>query len=53
MLLLAAVAAAVFIGLNKGLSVWWIVLLLVLAGIMGLFVVFPIGGADMPSSSRC
>ena len=47
-LLLAAVAAAVFIGLNKGLSVWWIVLLLVLAGIMGLFVVFPIGGADMP-----
>ena len=47
-LLLAAVAAAVYIGLNKGLSVWWIVLLLVLAGIMGLFVVFPIGGADMP-----
>ena len=47
-LLVAAVAAAVFIGLNKGLSVWWIVLLLVLAGIMGLFVVFPIGGADMP-----
>ncbi|MCB0940010.1 MAG: NAD(P)(+) transhydrogenase (Re/Si-specific) subunit beta [Mycolicibacterium sp.] len=47
-LLLAAVATAVFVGLNKGLSVWWIVLLLVLAGIMGLFVVFPIGGADMP-----
>jgi len=47
-LLIAAVAAAVYIGLNKGLSVWWIVLLLVLAGIMGLFVVFPIGGADMP-----
>ena len=47
-LLLAAVAAAVYIGLNKGLSVWWIVLLLVLAGVMGLFVVFPIGGADMP-----
>ncbi|MGV0994099.1 MAG: NAD(P)(+) transhydrogenase (Re/Si-specific) subunit beta [Mycobacterium sp.] len=47
-LLLGAVAAAVYIGLNKGLSVWWIVLLLVLAGIMGLFVVFPIGGADMP-----
>ena len=47
-LLLAAVAAAVYIGLNKGLPVWWMVLLLVLAGIMGLFVVFPIGGADMP-----
>ena len=47
-LLLAAVATAVYIGLNKGLALWWIVLLLVLAGIMGLFVVFPIGGADMP-----
>jgi NAD(P) transhydrogenase subunit beta len=47
-LLIAAVAAAVYIGLHKGLSVWWIVLVLVLAGIMGLFVVFPIGGADMP-----
>lgn len=47
-LLLAAVAAAVYIGLTPGLPVWWIVLLLVLAGVMGLFVVFPIGGADMP-----
>ena len=47
-LLSVAVAAAVYIGLHKGLSIWWIVLLLVLAGIMGLFVVFPIGGADMP-----
>jgi len=47
-LLIVAVAAAVYIGLHKGLSVWWIVLLLVLAGIMGLFVVFPVGGADMP-----
>ncbi len=47
-LLIAAIVAAVYIGMNKGLSVWWIVLLLVLAGIMGLFVVFPIGGADMP-----
>ena len=47
-LLIVAIAAAVYIGLHKGLSVWWIVLLLVLAGIMGLFVVFPIGGADMP-----
>ena len=47
-LLLAAVGAAVYIGLNPGLPVWWIVLLLVIAGLMGLFVVFPIGGADMP-----
>ena len=47
-LLLAALAVAVYIGLNGGLSDWWIVLLLVLAGLMGLFVVFPIGGADMP-----
>lgn len=47
-LLVAAVAVAVYIGLHGGLSVWWIVLLLVLAGVMGLFVVFPIGGADMP-----
>ena len=47
-LLVVAVAAAVYIGLHKGLSVWWIVLVLVLAGLMGLFVVFPIGGADMP-----
>jgi len=47
-LLLAAVAVAVYIGLHKGLSIWWIIVLLVLAGVMGLFVVFPIGGADMP-----
>jgi len=47
-LLLVAVAVAVYLGLNKGLAEWWMVLLLVLAGIMGLFVVFPIGGADMP-----
>jgi NAD(P) transhydrogenase subunit beta len=49
-LLLAAIAAAVYIGLNAGVGtpVWTIVVVLVLAGIMGLFVVFPIGGADMP-----
>jgi H+-translocating NAD(P) transhydrogenase subunit beta len=47
-LLIVAVGVAIYIGLHKGLSVWWIVLLLILAGIMGLFVVFPIGGADMP-----
>jgi NAD(P) transhydrogenase subunit beta len=49
-LLLGAVAAAVYIGLHagRGSPGWLIVLVLVLAGIMGLFVVFPIGGADMP-----
>jgi H+-translocating NAD(P) transhydrogenase subunit beta len=51
-LLLGAVAVAVSIGLRakpgEGSPGWSIVLLLVLAGIMGLFVVFPIGGADMP-----
>jgi len=49
-LLLAAIAAAVYIGLNAGVGSpgWLIVLVLVLAGLMGLFVVFPIGGADMP-----
>ncbi len=47
-LLLAAVSAAVYIGLTPGLPDMWIVLVLALAGVMGLFVVFPIGGADMP-----
>jgi proton-translocating NAD(P)+ transhydrogenase subunit beta len=49
-LLLGAVAASVYIGLGAGVGSpgWAIVLVLVLAGIMGLFVVFPIGGADMP-----
>jgi H+-translocating NAD(P) transhydrogenase subunit beta len=50
LLLLGAVVAAVLIGLNagEGSPGWMIILVLVLAGIMGLFVVFPIGGADMP-----
>lgn len=49
-LLLGAVATAVFIGLSagQGSAPWTIVVVLVLAGTMGLFVVFPIGGADMP-----
>ena len=33
---------------GEGSPGWLIVVVLVLAGIMGLFVVFPIGGADMP-----
>ncbi|MGH3581557.1 MAG: NAD(P)(+) transhydrogenase (Re/Si-specific) subunit beta [Mycobacterium sp.] len=51
-LLIAAVAAAVYIGVHAGPGAgspgWLIVGVLILAGIMGLFVVFPIGGADMP-----
>ncbi|SIS22518.1 NAD(P)(+) transhydrogenase (Re/Si-specific) subunit beta [Williamsia sterculiae] len=51
-LLVLAVAFAVYIGIRatpgEGSSVWWIVGVLVAAGVMGLFVVFPIGGADMP-----
>lgn len=51
-LLLVAVAVAVYIGLNadpgNSTAIWWIVGVLVAAGLMGLFVVFPIGGADMP-----
>jgi NAD(P) transhydrogenase subunit beta len=44
------VAAAIYIGMNAGHGspAWLLVLVLVLAGVMGLFVVFPIGGADMP-----
>ena len=39
-----------YIGVHAGTGnpSWLIVVVLVLAGIMGLFVVFPIGGADMP-----
>ena len=53
MLLLAgAVAAAVVIGLaahpGQGASLWWMVGLLVVAAVLGLMVVLPIGGADMP-----
>jgi NAD(P) transhydrogenase subunit beta len=47
-LLIGAVGVAVYLGLNPGMPIWWILLVLVFAGIMGLFVVFPIGGADMP-----
>ena len=47
-LLFAAIGVAVYLGLNPGMPVWWIVLVLVFAGVMGLFVVLPIGGADMP-----
>ncbi|MFJ1460145.1 NAD(P)(+) transhydrogenase (Re/Si-specific) subunit beta [Nocardia sp. N2S4-5] len=51
LLLLGAVAAAVVIGVGAtgdGAPGWWMVLLLVLAAVLGLMVVLPIGGADMP-----
>ncbi len=49
-LLLGAIGTAAYIGLHAGTGnpLWLIVIVLVLAGVMGLFVVFPIGGADMP-----
>jgi H+-translocating NAD(P) transhydrogenase subunit beta len=53
LLLIAAVASAVVIGLDAhpgsgGVSLWWMVGLLAAAGVLGLMVVLPIGGADMP-----
>src|SRR3984893_8539834 len=53
LLLVAAVTAAVVIGLDAhpgsgGASLWWMVGLLVAAAALGLLVVLPIGGADMP-----
>ncbi len=51
-LLVVALAIAIYLGINAanggGASGWWMLGLLVAAGVMGLFVVFPIGGADMP-----
>ncbi|MGV9413351.1 NAD(P)(+) transhydrogenase (Re/Si-specific) subunit beta [Nocardia sp. NPDC003693] len=51
LLLLGSIAAAVVIGIgatNDGVPQYWMILVLVLAGILGLMVVLPIGGADMP-----
>jgi NAD(P) transhydrogenase subunit beta len=53
LLLAASVAAAVVIGLNAhpgsgGAPLWWMIGLLAAAGVLGLMVVLPIGGADMP-----
>src|SRR6516225_2831044 len=52
-LLLAAIASAIVIGIDAhpgsgGASLWWMIGLLVAAGVLGLMVVLPIGGADMP-----
>ncbi|MBO0866214.1 MAG: NAD(P)(+) transhydrogenase (Re/Si-specific) subunit beta [Mycobacterium sp.] len=53
LLLGAAVVCAVVIGLGAhpgsgGVSLWWMIGLLAAAGVLGLMVVLPIGGADMP-----
>lgn len=53
LLLAAAVVAAVVIGVHAhpgtgGTSLWWMIGLLAAAGVLGLMVVLPIGGADMP-----
>jgi len=53
LLLAAAIGAAIVIGLGArpgsgGVSLWWMIGLLAAAGALGLAVVLPIGGADMP-----
>ncbi|WP_255954070.1 NAD(P)(+) transhydrogenase (Re/Si-specific) subunit beta [Streptomyces odontomachi] len=47
LLLAASVACAVVAGLGGAAQVW-VILLLVLAAVLGVMVVIPIGGADMP-----
>ncbi|MEJ3653928.1 NAD(P)(+) transhydrogenase (Re/Si-specific) subunit beta [Actinomycetes bacterium KLBMP 9759] len=46
-LLLGAIACAVVAGIGGAPEIW-VVLLLVLAAVLGVLVVLPIGGADMP-----
>ncbi|HET9875675.1 MAG TPA: NAD(P)(+) transhydrogenase (Re/Si-specific) subunit beta [Mycobacterium sp.] len=53
LLLVAAIVSAVVIGLDAhpgsgGVSLWWMIGLLAASGVLGLMVVLPIGGADMP-----
>jgi H+-translocating NAD(P) transhydrogenase subunit beta len=51
LLLGAAIACAVVIGIGApagGASQWWMIGLLVAAALLGVMVVLPIGGADMP-----
>lgn len=50
-LLLLAVAVAVVIGIgaaSTGVSPWWFPVILIISAVLGLMVVLPIGGADMP-----
>src|SRR6201991_3547020 len=54
LLLAGAVVAAAAIGVaahpgSGGASLWWMIGLLVAAALLGLMVVLPIGGADMPA----
>jgi NAD(P) transhydrogenase subunit beta len=52
LLLLGSIACAVVIGLGAhpggGVPLWWMIGLLGAAAVLGLMVVLPIGGADMP-----
>jgi H+-translocating NAD(P) transhydrogenase subunit beta len=53
LLLAAAIAAAVVVGIHAhpetgGAPLWWMLGLLAASGVLGLMVVLPIGGADMP-----
>ena len=53
LLLIGSIVAAVEIGLHAhpgsgGASLWWMIGLLAAAAVLGLMVVLPIGGADMP-----
>ena len=52
LLLLGSIACAVVIGLGahpgEGVSLWWMIGVLGAAAVLGLMVVLPIGGADMP-----
>ena len=51
-LLIVSLVLAIFMGVKAasgdGSAIWFMVGLLIAAGVMGLFVVLPIGGADMP-----
>jgi NAD(P) transhydrogenase subunit beta len=53
LLLVGSIVAAVVIGVHAhpgsgGASLWWMIALLAAAAALGLMVVLPIGGADMP-----
>ena len=52
LLLLGSITCAVVIGLGaargEGVALWWMIGVLAAAAVLGLMVVLPIGGADMP-----
>ena len=49
-LFIAAVAFAIVIGVNVGEfgNIWWMLGIIIVSAILGLMLVLPIGGADMP-----